>query len=197
MKNKLKNLILILLAVSCQFVVVHGSLAYFTKDTTTRNIITTGGVTIRVSEYADEEKTTPFPEEGVDGVMPTSSVTKIVELDNIGSSPAWVRIMVEKSVKLADGTEAQPDDSLIVLDIDDSAWTERDGWYYWNTALEPGDSTTPLFRHVSFAASIPDEYQHCTAEVSVIAQAVQTASNGGSALDALGWPETGEGGNGA
>ena len=194
MKNKLKNLILILLAVSCLFVVVHGSLAYFTQEKMTHNIITTGGVTIEVNEYADEEMTTPFPENGVYGVMPTSSVTKIVELNNIGTSPAWVRIKVEKSVMLAESAETQPGDDLMVLDIDDSAWTESDGWYYWNTALEPGTSTTPLFRHVNFAASIPDEYQNCTAEVTVIAQAVQTANNGASPLEANGWPEEGGGG---
>ena len=192
MKNR-KKLIIALAALICLLIAVLGSHAYLTAETTTRNIITTGGVTIEIKEYADEDMTTPF--EDVSGAMPATSVVKIVVLDNIGTSPAWVRIKVDTAVAAADGT-ALTADSILSLDIDSENWTYSDGWYYWNTALEPGESTTPLFRHVSFNADMQNEYQNSTAEVSVTAQAVQYANNGETVLEAQGWPGEPTGGDG-
>ena len=192
MTNK-KKAIAALIALICLLAFVLSTLAYFTAEQRTHNIITTGEVAITVSEYADEAKTVPFPTDGVTGVMPGDSVTKIVEVNNTGSSPAWVRIRVDKVITLAEGVEGTPDTSLILLDLDTADWTEQDGWYYLNTALQPGETTSPLFRHVQFDASMQNLYRNSKADVIVTAQAVQTANNGGSALEALGWPDSAEG----
>ncbi len=191
MKNKKKKLIAILLALSCLFVVVVGSLAFYTSQPErTRNIITTGKIEIEVNEYADEAMTTPFPESGVSGVMPGATVTKIVEIENTGDSPAWVRVKVDKLITLADGVAGTPDASLVSLDLNTEAWTLLDGWYYYNTALAAGAKTaTPLFTRVTFDPSMENMYQSSTAEVTVAAQAVQVAHNGETALGAVGWPE--------
>ena len=190
MKNKKKKLIVILLALSCLFVVVLGSVAAFTKQETTRNIITTGGVDIELHEYADAEMTTPFPKDGVAGVMPGSSVTKVVQVENTGVSEAWVRVKIDKAFNLADGVTGEPDASLVALDIDETKWTEKDGWYYYNTPLVHGATTTSLFTQVSFDISMPNMYQNSTVEIAVTAQAVQTANNDSAgALGAAGWPE--------
>ncbi len=191
MKKNKRKWIVLLLATSCLLVVVLGSLAYFTAETRTRNVITTGGVSVEVAEYADAEKTKPFPPEGVTGVMPGASVTKIAEVRNTGASPAWVRVKVEKKITLAEGVTGTPDESLVTLDLDLSAWTEQDGWYYYGEPLRPGEATPPLFTTVGFAASMQNVYQNSTAEVTVTAQAVQTANNGSSALSAAGWPAGG------
>lgn len=198
MNNKKKNLIVILLALTCLFVVVIGSLAYESRSVTARNIITTGKIDIEVNEYADE-KGTPFPENGVSGVMPGATVTKIVEVENTGDSPAWVRIKVDKLIRLAEGVEGEPDASLILLDINEDYWTLVDGWYYYNAELPAGEKTgAPLFTQVTFDRNMQNMYQNSTAEVAVIAQAVQAKNNNSKKLayEAEGWPElTGTGGD--
>ena len=181
MKRKL--LILSVLAI-CVAMLAGGTLAFFTSEDKAHNVITTGGVEITLQEWADEAKTTPFKD--LTGVMPNTTVTKIAEIKNTGASDAWVRVKVEKNIKLqGDGT---PNTGLVELKLNTVDWTEKDGYYYYNKILKPGEITAPVFTSVSFAADMGDEYQDATATVDVFAQAVQTANNGTSALTASGWP---------
>lgn len=85
--------------------------------------------------------------------------------------------------------EGETDLSLVALDINTEYWTERDGFYYYNTALEPGKTTEPLFTEVAFDESMSNLYQDSRAVITVNAYATQTANNGTSAADAKGWPE--------
>lgn len=186
MKRKL--LILSVLAI-CIATLAAGSLAYFNTEQKARNVITSGNIDIALQEWADKEKTEPFPENGVSGVMPGSEVTKIVEVKNTGSSDAWVRVKVTKDISLAEGVEAQVDLGLLKLDCDKGYWTEKDGYYYYHEALKPGETTKALFAAVTFDSTMGNEYQNATATVDVLAQAVQTANNGESVMEAQGWPE--------
>lgn len=182
MKRKL--LILSVLAI-CVAILAAGSLAYFTSEGKAHNVITSGGVEIAVQEWADEGRTTPF--EDLTGVMPDTTVTKIAEIKNTGASDAWVRVKVEKNIKLQG--EGTPNTALVELKLNIADWTEKDGYYYYTKALKPGEVTAPIFTAVTFNATMGNEYQNATATVDVSAQAVQTANNGATAMDAQGWPK--------
>ena len=140
---------------------------------------------ITVQEWADEDKQTPF--EDLDGIMPGMTVTKIAEIKNTGASDAWVRVLVTKDIQLAgDGT---PDTSLVELNLNLTDWTQgKDGYLYYNKVLKPGEVTEPIFTAVTFNVTMGNEYQNATATVDVAAQAVQTANNGDTVMDAKGWP---------
>ena len=181
MKRKL--LIFSVLAI-CATLLAAGTIAFFNAEGKAHNVITTGGVEIAVQEWADDEKTKPF--ENLSGVMPNTTVTKIAEVKNTGASDAWVRVKVEKNIKLQG--EGTPDTGLVELKCNTVDWTEKDGYYYYNKILKPGEVTAPIFTAVSFAADMGDEYQDATATVDVFAQAVQTANNGATVMDAQGWP---------
>ena len=180
MKRKL--LILSVLAI-CVAMLAGGTLAFFTSEDKAHNVITTGGVEITLQEWADEAKTTPFKD--LTGVMPNTTVTKIAEIRNTGASDAWVRVKVEKNIRLQG--EGTPDTGLVELKCNTVDWTEKD--YYYNKILKPGEVTAPIFTAVSFAADMGDEYQNAAATVDVFAQAVQTANNGDTVLTAQGWPQ--------
>lgn len=183
MKRKL--LILSVLAI-CIATLAAGTLAYFTAEGKAHNVITTGGVEITVQEWADEARTEPF--EDLTGVMPNTTVTKIAEIKNTGASAAWIRVKVEKSIKLqGDGT---PDTGLVELTLNIADWTEKDGYYYYSKPLKPGEVTAPIFTAVTFKPDMGNEYQNATATVDVSAQAVQTANNGDTVMDAKGWPNS-------
>ena len=181
MKRKL--LILSVLAI-CIATLAAGTLAYFTSEGKAHNVITTGGVEIAVQEWADENKQTPF--EDLEGIMPGMTVTKIAEIKNTGASDAWVRVKVEKNIKLQG--EGTPDTSLVELTLNTADWTEKDGYYYYTKVLKPGEVTAPIFTAVTFKPDMGNEYQNATATVDVTAQAVQTANNGDTVMDAQGWP---------
>lgn len=181
MKRKL--LILSVLAI-CIATLAAGTLAYFTSEGTAHNVITTGGVEIAVQEWADEDKQTPF--EDLEGIMPGMTVTKIAEIKNTGASDAWIRVKVEKNIKLQG--EGTSDTSLVELTLNTADWTEKDGYYYYTKVLKPGEVTAPIFTAVTFKPDMGNEYQNATATVDVAAQAVQTANNGDTVMDAKGWP---------
>ena len=42
---------------------------------------------------------------------------------------------------------------------------------------------------VRFSAEMGNAYQNCTANVVISAQAVQTANNGDTVMEAAGWPD--------
>ena len=182
MKRKL--LILSVLAI-CIATLAAGTLAYFTSEEKAHNVITTGGVEIAVQEWADEEKTKPF--EDLTGIMPGMTVTKIAVIKNTGASDAWVRVKVEKNIKLQG--EGTPDAALVELNLNLTDWTlGEDGYLYYNKVLKPGEVTEPLFTAVTFNVTMGNEYQNATATVDVAAHAVQTANNGDTVMDAKGWP---------
>lgn len=187
----MKRKVLLVSAIAiCLAIAVSGTLAFFTAEDTAHNVITSGGIQIELQEWADEEKTVPFPENGVTGVMPGSEITKIAEVKNTGADPAWVRVRVEKNITLSEGAEGEIDLGLMQLSFDESAWTlGEDGYYYYNKALAPGQVTEPLFASVSFDIAMSNLYQNSTAAVDVTAQAVQTANNGETVMNAAGWPE--------
>ena len=175
---------LLILAI-CVAIVAAGTLAYFTAEDTAHNVITSGGVDIELKEWADEAKQTSF--EDVTGIMPGVTVTKIAEIKNTGASEAWVRVLITKDIQLAGDGEVDPD--LIKLGLNTTDWTlGTDGYYYYNKALKPGETTVPILSSVTFEPTMGNEYQNAAATVDISAQAVQTANNGTSALTASGWP---------
>ena len=185
-----RKVFLIAAVVICLSLTAYGTLAYFTAEDTAHNVITSGGINIELLEWADEEKTEPFPENGVSGVMPGTEVTKVVEIRNTGSGDAWIRVKVEKNIQLAQGVEGDVDTSLMVLDFDEDFWIlGEDGYYYYKEALQPGEITRPLFASVSFDKAMSNLYQNSTATVDVKTYAVQAANNGETVIDAQGWPE--------
>lgn len=182
MKRKL--LILSVLAI-CLSTLAAGTLAYFTAEDTAHNVITTGGIDITVQEWADAEKTRPFQD--LAGVMPNTTVTKIAEVRNTGGAEAWVRVKVEKSIRLQG--QGTADAALVELTRNTADWTEKDGYYYYNKVLKPGEVTVPVCTAVSFHADMSNAYQNATATIDIFAQATQSANNGNTAMDAQGWPK--------
>jgi len=172
----------------CLSLLAYGTIAYFTAEETAHNVITTGGIKIELLEWADAEKTTPFPKDGL-SAMPDTNAVKIVEVKNTGNSAAYIRVKVDKSVKLAPGVSGETNPELIGLNFNETHWTFRDGFYYYEEALAPGETTAePLLTSVSFDKSMGNLYQNCKVEIDITAYATQAANNGTSALTAGGWP---------
>lgn len=188
-----KKIITIALIVSLVAVAAVGSNAYFTAAEKATNVITSGSVKIDLLEMSVPADGKPVPFEDVSGVMPGASVSKVVTVRNTGDNAAWVRVSVGKAIALREGVTGEPDLSLVRFDLNSENWTEHDGYYYYNTALEPGAETEPLFTAVTFAAEMGNMYQESTATVTVLAQATQLVHNGASAIEAAGWPAETEG----
>lgn len=183
-----KKLLVCAIIALCLSIIAYGTTAYFTYEGKATNIITTSGVEVMIEELSLDDNSELIPFVNVVGVMPSTEVSKIVVINNSGEQPVWVRVSVEKAVSLAEGVIGSADLSLISLDLNTSDWTETDGYYYYNKKLDPGETTAPLFTKVAFSKEMGNMYQNSVCVIDIIAQATQTANNGSSVFEALGWP---------
>ena len=191
---KKKILLLATLAIFTS-IIATGTLAYFNAEDTAHNVITSGNVKVKLVETTDQKDSdgNPKPFENVTGVMPGTTVSKIVQVENTGEADAYVRIKVDAETNLVEGNTETENYVPFIIDYatgtDKNDWTEKDGYYYYNSPLKPGKLTEPLFTEVFFKESMGNNYQGSETEINVTAYATQVANNGDSALDAKGWPE--------
>lgn len=187
-----KKLLYIAVIVICLSLITGGTYAYFTTSDTARNVITSGGINIEVVEQQlVNGKEQPWVNPEIP-VMPSQSVSKIVTVRS-DEQAAWVR--AKYTVTVLDSAGKQMDvpaaelKRVIVIDPDITKWTEKDGWWYYDTAIAGGESTVPLFEEVTFSGpDMDNKYQGCKVVIDVIAEAVQKVHNGDSAMEAV-WTE--------
>lgn len=177
-----KKILVIAIAVMVLSVVGYGTLAWFTSQSTANNTITTGDIEIQVEEtMLQGEEEVPYVDP-TDTLVPGTTNSKIVRVENTGSDAAYVRVKVDIAF----------DDESLATDVvslnTNSAWTYSNGYYYYNQVLQSGATTTDLFDSYTFSSSAGNEYATAVLSIDVNAQAVQSDNNGTSALTATGWP---------
>lgn len=188
-----KRILAFAVVMICLSMLASTTLAYFTDTAIARNVITSGGVDIAIEEWQETpDGLVPYPGQPIP-VMPGTSVSKIVTVHN-RDAQSFVRAKLQVTLKDGAGEQmeisAEALDKLIHLAVNTGDWTEKDGWWYYGSAVDTGEATEPLMTGVFFdGPNMTNEYQNSTVIIDVAAQAVQAANNGASALDALGWPE--------
>ncbi len=193
MKKKLFVIAVIVCAVA---VLGMGTLAAFTANSDSKNIIQMGNVKIEVVE----RMTNPADPTGAlidyadpqERLLPGTTVSKIVSVKNVGDNPCFVRVnLALGAVNLASPTDLG--DVRIVLN-DNAGWVlnAEDGEYYYTAALAPGEETAPLMTGVELKKEMGNEYANATLNVDVAAQAVQSENNSEgvdfNAKFPAGWP---------
>lgn len=158
------------------------SLAYYTVSQTVTNVITTGGVSVAVHETRLDGS--EFPSAGVD-ILPGDTVSKIVRFENTGSAPLYLRVKLSKGMK----NSTLSADNCMLINLNDSKWTYKDGYYYYNNTLSPGKTTEPMFTEVHFDGNaIGNEYLGKIFTLDITVYAVQSQHNGATVWAAKGWP---------
>ena len=171
MKRKL--LLLAILAI-CVAIGTYQTLAYYTYGGTAHNVVTMGSVEIELMMSGGET-----------GVMPDTTVRSIAGVENTGKGEAWIRASVQ----------VKPQSAQAIMQLNpDMTWFYKDGYYYYRSPVQPGETTKSLFSSVYFDKAMKNEYQDYRIRLIVTAEAVQTDHNhipfGGDVSDVKGWPET-------
>lgn len=189
-----KKILYIAAIVICLSIMTGGTLAYYTANDTARNVITSGGIEVKVVEQQlVDGSLKDYPADPI-AVMPATTVSKIVSAQSLQQA-AWIRMNYTVTVYDADNKVREVSDDelnkVIRIAPDSANWTLKDGWWYYAEAVKGGDLTKPLFKEVAFSGpDMGNEYQMCTVVIDVTAEAVQQANNGNTVMEALGWSET-------
>jgi len=184
MKGRILIIACVIVAICC---VASGTVAFYTKDATATNVITTGKVDLEIVETTDNS--VEFPESGV-VVLPGATVSKIVSVRNISNHPIYVKLRLAKFVN---NDKLQADfmaNNVLSTDFNSDDWTaSNDGFVYYNKALEAGKETTPVFREVYISGPNTDNnYRGLNFTLQVDAYGVQSENNGSNYSEAAGWP---------
>ena len=191
-----KRLFAVSVMLICVSILASTTLAYFTAEEEVHNVITSGAVDIQLEEWQKTDAgIVPYPDEKPT-VMPGTVLSKIPTVKNL-EAEAYIRARFDVEFTLKNVPEGQapeiPED-IVTVNIDTTKWVRKDGdsdWWYYVDPVATGESTAPLFTEVTFAGEEMDNlYQNADIAVNVYAQAVQTANNGASALEAAGWSES-------
>lgn len=189
-----KRVVSLAVVVAMLAIAAVGTFAYFVDEGVAHNTITTGVIDIELKEQTQtaEGGLVDWPENGVTGVLPGMDVSKIVSVSNAeNAGSAWVRVYVGWKIENADGAVMEdPQEGgkpALMMDFNSEAWTLDGDYWYYNEPLNPGEETEALFTTVTFNEGLGNEFQNCTATVTVEVEAVQTANNGGTAVEAAGW----------
>jgi len=191
-----KKILLLAVVAVCVATIASGTLAYFTHGEQVHNVITTDAVKIRVEEWQEtEDGLVEYPGDA-QSVMPGTRMSKIAAIRNL-EAEAWIRAKYDVIITDAEGEtialSQETVDGLVSVALNSNDWLPRKGdseWWYHAHAVAPGESTEAFFTEVVFdGPNMTNTYQNCRVQVIVSAQAVQTANNGKTVLEAHGWPE--------
>lgn len=183
-KIKIKFAVVALVAIAITFL-SQGTLAYYSTVGKATNVVTSGNIQLIIHEKTDAG--TEFPKEGV-YIVPGDIVSKKVSIENDCEHPFYLRVKMVYGVN----SEELTAEECFKLNINEEYWELHDGWYYYKTIVEPGETTPDVFSHVEMVgAKIDNSYIGKTLTLTVDAQAVQSENNpitDGKVYTASGWP---------
>ena len=184
-RTKLKLITIALIASVLTFF-SQGSLAYYAATGTATNVVTSGEIKLMIHEKTDQGN--DFPKEGV-YVVPGDIVSKKVSIENICAHPFYLRVRILYDIN----SQVLPASDCFKLNINEQYWEYKDGWYYYQGIVEPGQTTPEVFSHVEIVGSkVDNTYIGKTLTLTVDAQGVQSENNPvkGNDYDQLsGWPK--------
>lgn len=183
-KIKIKFAIVALVAIAITFL-SQGTLAYYSTVGKATNVVTSGNIQLIIHEKTDAG--TEFPKEGV-YIVPGDIVSKKVSIENDCEHPFYLRVKMVYGVN----SEELTAEDCFKLNINEEYWELHDGWYYYKSIVEPGETTPDVFSHVEMVgAKIDNSYIGKTLTLTVDAQVVQSENNpitDGKIYTASGWP---------
>lgn len=183
-RTKIKLSVIALFAILVTFM-GQSTLAYYSTVGKATNVVTSGNIQLIIHETTSQG--TEFPAEGV-YIVPGDIVSKEVSIENDCQHPFYLRV---KMVYGVDSKELSAEDCF-KLNIDEEYWVLHDGWYYYVSPLNPGETSPNVFSHVEIVGSkVDNSYIGKTLTLTVKAQAVQSENNpvvDGNTYTAFGWP---------
>lgn len=174
-------------------VFAYGTYAFFTDTTISQNnkiVASTGVKNVTVKDYVYNEEGESVPSPSVIKVLPSKEVAKSVTLQNKNLTSVYVRAKYYLDLTLSSENASREDEidlSLVVVEINQTKWIYKDGYYYYDGAIPAGAETELFITSVSFDKDMPNMYQDSIITIKTRFEIVQANNNGATVFDAVGW----------
>ena len=163
-----------------------GTYAFTAVKGTAENEVVAGTVDIELSQV-NGQGLSGFSPDAL-ALSPDAPLSQTLTVRNAGDHPVYLRMQLIPVVEGADGADAGSAQGALALSGTDAAWVEQGGFWYYSAALQPGQSTEPLFTQVALAEGYAPEADRVV-RLEVKALSVQSDNNGTDPRTAAGWPE--------
>lgn len=151
---------------------VGATLAYFTDTEAVTNVVTMGHVDITLTEPSFD-KADGTQDNIISNVMPNTEIPKDPTVTvSTGSENAYVRVKLDIEATEVEGVEDEEALVLGLLDLDTENWFFSDGYYYYQSVMEEGDTAT-LFTKVTIPEDWGNEFAKFGFDITVSAEAIQ------------------------
>lgn len=185
-----RNIVLVVLLVLLVLSAVSSALTFRTRTGQVKNRISYGNVELTLIENTLENgveipftQNTPVKVSG-------GEYSRIVRVKNTGEHPIYVRVALRLTAVDGNGQETTLPTDFYSYDINNSDWTESDGWYYYNhAALTANEETNTLMTKIMFDHTKLNDVAGYELTLHIQAEAVQSENNGDTVWQAVGWPD--------
>lgn len=185
----MKKKSIIILIILCIITLISVTYAYVVRKTNTSSIITFGSLKMELIETTikDGKEVRVDNNDDMD-ISNTNTVSRIIKVKNIGKHPMYVRILLNIKGKTKDKEEINTTNIISIIPKDN--WIYNDGYYYYDKALNPNETTTELIDEIIFDNNhIFQNYRGSKFTLDIKAEAVQSEHNKDDVLEVVGWPE--------
>lgn len=177
------------MVICCLSVIAGSTVAYVRTKTVAQAAVTTGKIDITLNNNSVPSETpvassdTDYMEMHLGTLAPGDKLNWNITVTNEKDSAiAYIRLKYDDEITEADSASE-------VLEITENEyWTYKDGWYYYNEAVEGGETTESLFDAINVKVDLDNSVRGADGIIRVYAQSVQRANNGKNVMEAQGWP---------
>lgn len=155
---------------------VGGTLAWFTDTEQATNTFTTGNVAIDLFENDDKidnENEDGFAGINYDNIVPGDVEDKLVEVQNVGSVDAYIRVKVDAAFEEEFDSEFDLYELINFNVGDNGAWEQVGDYYYYKGKTAPGEKIAELFSTVSIPTTWGNEYADKSFSIQIFVDAIQ------------------------
>ena len=185
-----RSIIITLLIIVIVLLSIALVIAFITRSTIAKNVITFGSLKIELIETTLDEtnQERKVDDNDILDITHKPKLSRIVKIKNLGKHDFFARV----SLHLV-GTDAnnQVFDATryVFYNVNTEDWIYKDGWYYYKKIVKQNDITSNLITGVNFDVNnITSNYPDGKFKLDIKAEAVQAENNAENVLDVLGWP---------
>lgn len=185
-----KSILITLLIIVIALLSITSIIAYITRNTIAKNVITFGSLKMQLLQTTLDENNNEVEVNNDEDINIThkSKLSRLVKIKNLGKHDFFARISLNMILIDQNNQEFNANE-YVTYKINTEDWFYKNGWYYYKKIVKQNEITSNLITEINFNTnSITSSFPEGKINLDIKAEAVQAENNEENVFDALGWP---------